>query len=489
MLPNVRVNVTEEVSLNSNGLNSFLPLVILKTKTGPIGTETLIRSPKAFVKTFGTPDADTPEAFGLYNYIKNFGSAYVLRVAGSTAAKGTCEIKAGNIKLVGIETVDKTDYFNGIEVNLIYDGNSNKLYLTSTVEGKLVASARESINYSEAGADDLEVALNKVVNSFNDAQTAFVATNAFTNKTSEDDKPDAFETITGTIGSGISGNAGVTDSIVTEAIERFRHSDIGIDAILTPGFESTDVVTKLANVANDSSFIALASVTGSTATAIEAVAMYYPASSSLILYADNVYLNEDPTIAVPACIAVMPAYINRDLSSKWLAPAGVTRATLTDVNSLVNELDDENLEELYTADRPVNGIKRISGRGYVVWGQKTTSQDTTQYQDRANVVRLCKYLEKEIYRISYDYLFEPITEYTYNSWTLSVESILEEIKRGNGLSEYKVVMDDTLNTEETKKENKLIGQVKFKPLEAAEFIEINFVVTDTIDVSTSEGGY
>lgn len=489
MLPNVRVNITEEVSLNSNGLNSFLPLVILKTKTGPIGTETLIRSSKAFIKTFGMPDSTTPEAFGLYNYIKNFGSAYVLRVAGNTAAKGSCKVKDGNVELVNIETVDKTDYFNGVEVKLIYDGDANKLYLTSTIEGKIVASARESLNYTEATADEVEAALNKVVSSFNDAQTAFVATNLFVEKTSEDDKPAAFTSLTGTVGSGISGNAAVTDAIVTAAIEKFRHSDIGIDAILTPGFESVDVVTKLANVAGDSSFVALASVTGATASAIEAVSMYYPASESLILYADKVKLNEDPTIEIPACLAVMPAYINRDLSSKWLAPAGVTRATLTDVYALANDLDDEALEELYTADRPVNGIKRISGRGYVVWGQKTTSQDTTQYQDRANVVRLCKYLEKEIYRISYDYLFEPITEYTYNSWTLSVEAILEEIKRGNGLSDYKVIMDDTLNTEETKKENKLIGQVKFKPLEAAEFIEINFVVTDTIDVSTSEGGY
>ena len=42
-------------------------------------------------------------------------------------------------------------------------------------------------------------------------------------------------------------------------------------------------------------------------------------------------------------------------------------------------------------------------------------------------------------------------------------------------------MDDTLNTEETKRQNKLIGVVRLKPLEAAEFIEINFVVTDEVE--------
>ena len=42
-------------------------------------------------------------------------------------------------------------------------------------------------------------------------------------------------------------------------------------------------------------------------------------------------------------------------------------------------------------------------------------------------------------------------------------------------------MDDTINTEETKKQNKLIGIVRLKPLDAAEFIEINFVVTDDVE--------
>ena len=92
-----------------------------------------------------------------------------------------------------------------------------------------------------------------------------------------------------------------------------------------------------------------------------------------------------------------------------------------------------------------------------------------------------KYLTKEIYAISYDYLFEPITSYTYNSWTLRVQALLDEVKKGNGLDAYKVIMDDTINTEETKRENKLIGIVRFKPLEAAEYIEISFVVTDDVE--------
>ena len=481
MLPNVKITVAEEVNLTNSTLNTFLPLAIVKTKTGPIGEEVLVKSVKAFNETFGTPDSTTPEAFGIAQYIKNYGSAYVVRAASSSAANGAATIKSGNTNLIDVATVYKTDALNGVDVSLVYDGTGKKLYITSTVNSKVITSIKENIDYSEATAIDLENALDKVVGSFNEAQNYFELENLFVDKTAQDSKPSAFTTLTGSVTGGVSGNTTIPDSVITDLIENYRNTDIGIDAILTPGFESADVANKLASVASDSSFIGIASISGSTASAITAVASTYPDNSSLALYADKVYLYEDSSIEVPACIAVLPAYITKDKTSKWLAPAGVTRGTLSTVSGLVHPFSDSDLEDLYTNDVPVNGIKKIAGRGYIVWGQKTACQDTVEYEDRINVVRLIKYLTKEVYKISYDYLFEPITEYTYNAWTLRVEAILEDIKTGHGLSEYKVIMDDTLNTEETKKLNKLIGIVRLKPLEAAEYIEINFVVTDDVE--------
>lgn len=484
MLPNVKVTVNEEVLTTRNSLNSFLPLVILKTPTGPIGTDVLIKSAKEFVRTFGTPDENTPEAFGLYDYIKLYGNAYVVRVAGSTAAnaEGTITFGTGGsaVDLISAESKYKTDELNGDELILKRDTTNNKLYLSFIKGESEITSIKENFT-ATTKANELEVILNKLVDSFNNAQNYLVLENEFTDKTAEDAVPALTAETKTTITGGISGNTGITDSDVTAIIEKYRKSDIGVDGILAPGFESATVINKLASVAADSSFIAIASVSGNTSTAIISALNGIVENSSLALYADKVYLNEDTSIQVPACIAVLPAYITRNLSSKWLAPAGVTRGTLSHVNSLVNPLSDADLESLYTNTIPVNGIRRISGRGYIVWGQKTALQDSSEYQDRINVVRLIKYLTKEVYKISYDYLFEPITNYTYNSWKLEVKALLDNIKDGNGLSDYKVIMDDTLNTEETKKKNMLVGIVRFKPLEAAEFIEINFVVTDDVE--------
>lgn len=479
MLPNVRVSITEEITRGSLSLNTFIPLVILKTKTGPIGTDVLVKSQTAFASTFGLPDENTPEAFGLYQYLRN-GSAYVVRAASSSAAKGSATIADGAVDLIDIKTKYETDSLNNEEVHLVYDSSSNKLYLSMTIGSKLVTSIRETINYSTATADVLEEALNKVVDSFNLAQDLVVLENKFVEKTEESDKPDAFTDLSASIAGGVSGNTGIADADIVALAKKYEGSDLGIDAILAPGFETAAVINGLANVAANSSFLAIASISGEAATVCSTANTITP-NSSLALYAGKVYLNESSEIAVPACVGILPAYVTRDLSSKWLAPAGVTRGTLSDVAGLEPKYTDDDLEALYTNEVPVNGIRRISGRGFIVWGQKTTEQDNSQYQDRINVVRLCKYLTKEIYKISYDYLFEPITGYTYNSWTLRVEAILDEIKSGNGLSDYKVIMDDTLNTEETKRQNKLIGAIRFKPLEAAEYIEIEFVVTDDVE--------
>lgn len=484
MLPNVKVTVNEEILLSGDSLNTFLPLIILKTKTGPIGTEVLVKNVKAFVSTFGTPDGNTPEAYGIYDYIKNYGSAYIVRVAGSTAANATGAIKSGAsssaVELISISSNYKTDDLNGDEIKLVKDATNNKLYLSYTKDEHSILSIKETFT-SSSKANDLEAALNKIIDSFNAAQNYVTLTNKFVDKTEEDNVPTLAAETVGTITGGISGNTGLSDNDIITIAENYRESDLGIDAIIAPGFESADVINKLADVAKDSSFIAIASLSGSTVSEIISKTAGIVEVSSLALYAGDVKLNSNTDIIVPSCLAVLPAYITKDLSSKWLAPAGVTRATLPLVNSLVPALSDADLETLYVNPIPVNGIRRIAGRGFVVWGQKTALQDTVEYQDRINIVRLIKYLTKEVYKISYDYLFEPITDYTYNSWILSVEAILDRIKAGNGLSEYKVIMDDTINTEETKKQNKLIGIVRLKPLDAAEFIEINFVVTDDVE--------
>ena len=160
----------------------------------------------------------------------------------------------------------------------------------------------------------------------------------------------------------------------------------------------------------------------------------------------------------------------------------MTRGNLTLVNSLAVQLSDEDLATLYDNPTPINGINDISGKGFIVWGNKTATS-TSAFFDRINVSRLVKHITKQAYNISWDYLFEPITNYVFTDWIMRMETFLESIKTGYGLEAYEVVMDSTINTEATIAANQLNGIIRIKPQEVAEFINIDLTITDTIEVS------
>jgi len=197
---------------------------------------------------------------------------------------------------------------------------------------------------------------------------------------------------------------------------------------------------------------------------------------------NDFYNNEGNLQRIPACMAVLATYAKTDVSTKWGAPAGVTRGTLSLVNSLTVDLTDEDRSTLYDNSTPINCINDISGRGFVVWGNKTTDSDSAFF-DRINVSKLTKYVTKEAYKISWDYLFEPISPYVFNDWTMRIEAMLNSIKTGYGLTDFQVIMDDTINTDETIAKNQLNGIIRLKPQEVAEYIDIDLVITDVIEIS------
>ena len=81
------------------------------------------------------------------------------------------------------------------------------------------------------------------------------------------------------------------------------------------------------------------------------------------------------------------------------------------------------------------------------------------------------------------YIFEPISDAIYADWTLKVEAVLNDIKESYGIEAYQVIMDDSINTPETIAANQLNGIIRIKPQEVAEYINIDFRITDTIEVT------
>lgn len=85
-IPNVRVNVNEMSLAGQNVQVPFIPAVILKTKSGPVGTVERISSEAEFIRMFGQSDASVPAAYALQKYLKLYQYAYVTRVANKNSA-------------------------------------------------------------------------------------------------------------------------------------------------------------------------------------------------------------------------------------------------------------------------------------------------------------------------------------------------------------------------------------------------------------------
>ena len=133
-------------------------------------------------------------------------------------------------------------------------------------------------------------------------------------------------------------------------------------------------------------------------------------------------------------------------------------------------------DSLYSAN--VNPIASFPAEGIVVFGQKTL-QVIPSALDRINVRRLLLLIKKRVSRIAATTLFEQNVQETWNNFSGQVETLLANIKGGQGLTDFKVILDETTTTPELIDRNILYAKIFLKPAQAIEFIALDFVITDS----------
>ena len=89
------------------------------------------------------------------------------------------------------------------------------------------------------------------------------------------------------------------------------------------------------------------------------------------------------------------------------------------------------------------------------------------------------YLKKRIGDIADTILFDNNIQATWNRFKSRAEVVLAEAKGEGGLTDYKLVLDETTTTPDLIDQNILYAQVFIKPARAIEFIAIDFVITNT----------
>jgi phage tail sheath protein FI len=88
-------------------------------------------------------------------------------------------------------------------------------------------------------------------------------------------------------------------------------------------------------------------------------------------------------------------------------------------------------------------------------------------------------MEKAISTAAKFQLFEFNDEFTRAQFRNLVEPFLRDIQGRRGITDFKVVCDDTNNTGEVIDRNEFIADIFIKPARSINFIKLNFVATRT----------
>ena len=186
---------------------------------------------------------------------------------------------------------------------------------------------------------------------------------------------------------------------------------------------------------------------------------------------------------VPPSIVALGTYSSAQKKSElWFAPAGFTRGGLTEgsaglpVIQTRERLTSKNRDDLYEAN--INPIATFPAEGIVIFGQKTL-QVTPSALDRINVRRLMIYVKKEISRMAATILFDQNVQATWDRFLNKVNPFLRSVQARLGLTDFKVVLDETTTTPEMIDRNILYAKIFLKPARAIEFIALDFVITNT----------
>jgi len=183
----------------------------------------------------------------------------------------------------------------------------------------------------------------------------------------------------------------------------------------------------------------------------------------------------------PSVVAMGAMAYSEAVRNVWFAPAGFSRGGLTatgagglTVTGVRQHLTSKQRDQLYEVN--VNPIASFPAEGIVIFGQKTL-QLTPSALDRVNVRRLLIFLKKEISRIAAQTLFEQNIQETWNGFASKADSVLSSVKLDFGLTEYRLVLDETTTTPELIDRNIMYAKIFLKPARAIEFIALDFIIT------------
>ena len=157
-------------------------------------------------------------------------------------------------------------------------------------------------------------------------------------------------------------------------------------------------------------------------------------------------------------------------SYSWFAPAGINRGSVDCVRAhFITKLADE--DTLY--EGRINPVKTFAQDGVKIWGQKNLQINESQL-NRISVRRLLLRIRKLIAISCLGLIFEPNDATVKQSFLTTVTPILDNVRSNRGISDYRIEVNDTV---ESRERRELPCKIYIKPVNALEYITIDFIVS------------
>jgi hypothetical protein len=292
--------------------------------------------------------------------------------------------------------------------------------------------------------------------------------------------------------SGVTSSSLGTDDVL-RGFDKFEDTDaIEVDFLIAPesltDTTATTVVNDLVAIAGTTrkDCIAVASpsraavVTTGTNAAVLACNNTYTKSSYLVQ--DNNYLKvfdkyNDKYIKIPAASSTAGLMAATDLvAAPWFSPAGARRGRYVGITDIIVSPSKAERDALYKVG--INPIANIPGEGIMLFGDKTNESRPSAF-DRINVRRLFLGVERAIALAARNVMFEFNDEFTRAEFTNIVEPFLREIQGRRGITDFRVVCDETNNTPAVVDRNEFIASIFIKPARSINYVTLNFVAVRT----------
>ena len=161
----------------------------------------------------------------------------------------------------------------------------------------------------------------------------------------------------------------------------------------------------------------------------------------------------------------------------WYSPAGSTRGALNNSIKLAYNPNQIERDRLY--GEGINPIITTRGQGTILFGDKTSIGRETSAFSRINVRRLFIFIEQVISRFSRGALFEFNDSVTRSNFNNSVEPFLLDIQAKRGISDLRIICDESNNTPDIIDRNEFRADIFIQPARSVNYISITFVASST----------